>query len=201
MTDSDQSHTLTTSSSLISGLQAYNDQRWKDFVSAYTPLISFWIAERVRDEHARQDILQDCLISAAKGIVEFERSSQKGSFRRWLKTIAQRRVVDHIRLTCSAQAVSDGRFLENLSFNEKSEELTQAENLAFEELKARAMELIRASMAPNTWDMFWMSVVEQVPTKEVAAKFGVSESGVRMARGRVLSRLRELLPDEISTDD
>jgi DNA-directed RNA polymerase specialized sigma24 family protein len=37
-----------------------------------------------------------------------------------------------------------------------------------------------------------MTTVENVPTEEVAQKFNVTKAGVRMAKQRVLKRLREL---------
>lgn len=70
-----------------------------------------------------------------------------------------------------------------------------AEENALRELEARALHLIRESTAEKTWQMFWLSVVEQVPTSEIAERFGVSTAAVRVAKSRVLMRLRRLFVD------
>jgi RNA polymerase sigma-70 factor (ECF subfamily) len=70
-----------------------------------------------------------------------------------------------------------------------------AEEIALRELEARALHLIRESTAEKTWQMFWLSVVEQVPTSEIAEKYGVTTAAVRVAKSRVLMRLRKLFVD------
>ena len=60
------------------------------------------------------------------------------------------------------------------------------------------MQLVRSSTAEKTWQMFWLSVVEQVPTAEIAEQYGVSNAAVRVAKSRVLMRLRRLFVDAAS---
>lgn len=194
-TEKIQSDILTTSSNMIDELQGFSDRKWEEFVSVYTPLIMFWIRKHISDQHTQLDILQDCLMSIAKGITDFEEQPQKGAFRSWLKTITHRRVVDYFRENQLQPVVNNEYLIEQTVDQIKPDEETEEEHLAFEELSARAMQIVHSSMTGKSWDMFWMSVVQNVPTREIALKYGVSQGAVRMARGRVLNRLRELLPD------
>jgi DNA-directed RNA polymerase specialized sigma24 family protein len=72
-----------------------------------------------------------------------------------------------------------------------AEELEE-EKEALREIEARALEVIRSTTKEQTWKMFWMRVVEKVPYPEIAKQFGVSEAAVRMAKQRVVKRLKGL---------
>ena len=71
----------------------------------------------------------------------------------------------------------------------------EGEEKALMHLKARALEVVRQSTSEKSWQMFWLSVVEGQTTQEIANRFKVTTAGVRMAKARVLNRLRELMPD------
>ena len=62
-------------------------------------------------------------------------------------------------------------------------------------LFARALNLIRAEFQESTWEAFWRTTVEDQPAKDVAADLGISPGAVRVAKCRVLQRLREELGD------
>ena len=47
----------------------------------------------------------------------------------------------------------------------------------------------------RTWQAFWRTAVEGQAPKNVAAELGVRPDAVRMAKSRVLRRLRDELPD------
>ncbi|MFN7449120.1 MAG: sigma factor-like helix-turn-helix DNA-binding protein, partial [Pirellula sp.] len=49
---------------------------------------------------------------------------------------------------------------------------------------------IKQSVAPKTWQAFWMSQVESIPTPVIAKKLGMSVGSVYVAKGRVLQRLQ-----------
>ena len=194
--DPEDPDTLSTRSSMIVDLQTLSAERWEEFVLLYTPLLRFWICARHVPVSDEDDLLQECLASVASGIHRFNSREADANFRGWLRTIVNRRVADYFRRqndqprnqsTC-LDAVPDRRI--------RNREEIEAEEIAFTKLRNRAMELARQSVTQRTWEMFWKSAVEQVPTSEVANEFGVSQAAVRVARGRVLCRLRELLMDE-----
>ena len=62
-------------------------------------------------------------------------------------------------------------------------------------LFARALELIRGEFEERTWTAFWRTAVEGQAAKDVAADLSMSPGAVRVAKSRVLHRLREELGD------
>ena len=109
------------------------------------------------------------------------------AFRGWLRTIVNRRVADFfpsIRQMTKQRHQSFSRNIETREERDPAELV--AEETALKELEARALHLIRESTAERTWQMFWLSTVEQVPTAEIAKQFGVSSAAVRVAKARVL---------------
>jgi RNA polymerase sigma-70 factor (ECF subfamily) len=59
----------------------------------------------------------------------------------------------------------------------------------------RAMALVQGEFATQTWTAFWRAVVEGQLTRDIAADLGVSATAVRMAKSRVLRRLRQEVGD------
>src|SRR5262249_36174615 len=58
-----------------------------------------------------------------------------------------------------------------------------------------ALELIRSEFEERTWQAFWRTTVAGQVPKDVAADLGMSPGAVRVAKSRVLHRLREELGD------
>ena len=183
---------LSTTSSLVVGIQDMDQDRWRTFIKLYTPLLSFWIRSKGVPGSAHDDVLQEVLRSVFNGIGDFQRDAGMGTFRGWLRTITSRRIADFFRRFETMLKT------ESADFAVIPEKLRAENDFAKEEqeflaLKARAMEIARQTVAENTWNMFWQSVVEGRETREVAEDYGVSTAAVRMARARVIKRLRDLL--------
>lgn len=189
----DQSQ-LSTTSSLIRELQAESPERWRTFVRLYSPLLRFWLGKEKAPPGHRDDILQECLASIVSSVSQFDRVDG-GSFRGWLRTIVRRRVADFHRHRPPEVPAAPG-MIENIAVAEpKLAEEFESEEQALADLRARALELVRQTVDPRTWEMFWEFAVETRPASEVAKKFGVSDAGVRMAAGRIRKRLRDLMID------
>ena len=60
-------------------------------------------------------------------------------------------------------------------------------------LLRRCCDLVRAEFHNRTWQAFWRTAVEGKPAPEVADELGMSPVAVRVAKSRVLQRLREAL--------
>src|SRR5207302_8427277 len=56
-----------------------------------------------------------------------------------------------------------------------------------------ALEQIRGQVHPQTWEAFWKVVVEGKTPEEVGEELGMRPGTVRVAKSRVLSRLRAQL--------
>jgi RNA polymerase sigma-70 factor (ECF subfamily) len=55
----------------------------------------------------------------------------------------------------------------------------------------RAMAIVQREVEPKTWQAFWMCVVDQQSTEEVARLLEMTPANVRQCRSRVLRRLRQ----------
>jgi RNA polymerase sigma-70 factor (ECF subfamily) len=62
-------------------------------------------------------------------------------------------------------------------------------------LFARALDLIRGEFEERTWSAFWRTAVDGRAAKDVGADLGMSAGAVRVAKSRVLRRLRQELGD------
>ncbi len=191
---------LATRSSMIFDLKGFSPERWNHFVLAYTPLLLFWMRKKNVPDSAEDDILQESLQSVLAGIGNFERDSAKGKFRGWLRIIVQRRVADYFRSLPEDQGVPQEVLNAEVAPLQKDDEEIEGEQRALDEVKARAMELVRQSTAENTWQMFWQSTAEEVPTAAIAKQFNVTPAAVRMNKLRVLKRLRDLMIDDLTIE-
>jgi RNA polymerase sigma-70 factor (ECF subfamily) len=62
-------------------------------------------------------------------------------------------------------------------------------------LFGRALEQIRGEFEERTWQAFWRTAVEGRAPRDVGAELSMSPGAVRVAKSRVLHRLREELGD------
>lgn len=62
-------------------------------------------------------------------------------------------------------------------------------------LHYRALELVRGEFEDRTWQMFWLTAVEDQEPADVAVRFAVTPVAVRKAKSRVVRRLREEIGD------
>ena len=64
-----------------------------------------------------------------------------------------------------------------------------------EALRRRALELVKGQVEERTWRAFWLTAIEGRSPNEIAPGLGVSPTAVRMAKSRVLRRLKEQFGD------
>jgi RNA polymerase sigma-70 factor (ECF subfamily) len=76
-----------------------------------------------------------------------------------------------------------------------AEDGTTPSNAGEEDLFARTLALIREEFEERTWTAFWQTAVDGRAPKDVAADLSMSPGAVRVAKSRVLHRLREELGD------
>lgn len=184
---------------MVLDLQTPNQKRWEEFVVIYSPLLRFWIRQKRVPSSAESDVLQESLRSIYVGIGQFQRKKfSTGSFRGWLKTIVDRRIADFFRHRPKDVILSSASLETLVTRKDRDPEQMAEEEAALRELEARALALIRGSTAEQTWQMFWLSTVERIPSSEIAERFGVTSAAVRVAKARVISRLRALFVDSAS---
>ena len=62
-------------------------------------------------------------------------------------------------------------------------------------LVRRALDQIRPTVEPQSWNAFWNTAVLGQSAPQVAAELGLTPAAVRQAKSRILRRLRKQLGD------
>jgi RNA polymerase sigma-70 factor (ECF subfamily) len=171
-------------------------------VRLYTPLVCHWCARGgVRGADA-EDVVQEVFHAATTHLENFRRDRPGDSFRGWLRGITRNMVLQHFRRGARHPRASGGtdalnrlHEVEGVAAADGREEEDPAEEL--DGLRRRALELVRGEFEERTWQFFWQTVVEGRSPVDIAADAGVSAAAVRMAKSRVLHRLKEEFGDLI----
>jgi RNA polymerase sigma-70 factor (ECF subfamily) len=188
-----------TSRSLLERLKADEAAAWDRLVTLYAPLVFHWCQRWSLGEPDRADILQEVFQAVFLHIADFRKERRGDSFRGWLRRITRNKVLDHFRrLGREPQGVggSDAQTrLTQLPFPQSPEEDSNGDASAELGLFRRALDLIRQEFTERTWQAFWRTAVEGQSPQDVAALLSMSAGAVRVAKCRVLHRLREELGD------
>lgn len=189
-----------TSRSLLVRLKDDDHDAWARFVSLYTPLIYYWCRKLGLAEQDMPDVFQEIFQAVSRNIGDFRRDRPGDSLRGWLRTITRSKVYDHFRrLQRDAAPASGGseaqaRIAELPEpFDDEEEESSAGETSAEAELLHRALELVRPHFAEQTWQAFWQTVVDGRTPEEVGTALSMRPGTVRVAKSRVLQRLRQEL--------
>jgi RNA polymerase sigma-70 factor (ECF subfamily) len=132
-------------------------------------------------------------------VASFRRDRQGDTFRGWLRRITQNKLRDHFRKRAGeARGVGGSSARERLAELPEpppTEEQSAADDDGERALFVRALDLIRAEFEGHTWAAFWGTAVEGRAAKDVAADLAMTPGAVRVAKCRVLHRLRAELGD------
>ncbi|MGY8769024.1 MAG: sigma-70 family RNA polymerase sigma factor [Pirellulales bacterium] len=180
----------TTSVSLLNQLrQPDQEEAWIQFVHLYSPLIYNCGIKLGLNATDSGEMVQEVFLVLIKHLPEFNYNPEK-SFRKWLQTIAKNKAIDLIRRN-SARPVNGILDEESLSVPSEIDlfEETQYRNY----LVNRCRVLIEKEFEPNTWLACWNYVSNEHSAEAIGHELGISANAVRVAKFRVLRRLREVL--------
>jgi RNA polymerase sigma-70 factor, ECF subfamily len=186
-----------TSHSLLERIKADDAGAWDRLVGLYGPLVFKWCRRWDLPEQDLADIFQDVFQAVATHIASFRKEREGDTFRGWLRTITHNKVRDHFRKLGREPGGAGGtdaqirfsRLPAAASPDEGDSVLGQVDR----GLLGRALDLIRAEFEDRTWQAFWLTAVEGRSPKDVALELTMSPGAVRVAKSRVLRRLREEL--------
>lgn len=185
----------STHLSLLAAIAGDSSNRlhWERFVTIYEPALRRWLTKRGLSPHDAEDCTQQVLLSVSRSIRSFRDDNQPASFRRWIQRIARNELINSIRTRSKQpQSTNDSFVWDQLaSIADESDRLEKS----FDDEYRRSLFFVAAaeiqqSVAPKTWQAFWMSKVESIPTPLIAKTLGMSVGSVYVAKGRVLQRLQ-----------
>lgn len=181
-----------TSLSLLDRARKSDPAAWERLVELYEPLIDLWCRRDGLSSSEADDARQEVFLSVAQALGRFERRKD-GSFRSWLRSVTRSKAADVLRRRGPARGEGGSDARERLVQVEADSPRSDDEPSDSEEigiLYRRAMELIRRDFSAQTCDAFLQAVVDKRKAADVAADLGMSTNAVRLAKARVLQRLR-----------
>ena len=189
----------STSRSLLQHLHDNDQEAWDKFVLLYTPLVWHWCRRMNLPVQDSADVFQEIFQSVSVHFANFHRDRPGDTFRGWLRTITKNKVLDHFRKQLNEpQGVGGTEAKAWLSgVPEVTNDLDEQfdENETDHPLFRKALELIQGSFEETTWRAFLGVVVDGRSPQDVAEKLHISSGAVRVAKCRVLQRLRQELGD------
>ncbi len=190
----------STSRSLLEDAGLAVPEAWERLVRLYAPLVASWCRRCGAAEQDVVDLLQDVFVSVAGNLDRFRKERPVDTFRGWLFTITRNKVRDHFRRRAAEPFAVGGseallKLNQILDPNMNSELLQLTDDGILDELLRKALESIRGEFHDRTWQAFWGVVVLGRATSDVAADLEMTPGSVRVAKSRVLLRLRRELGD------
>ncbi len=185
---------FATSPSLLERARGKDADAWKRIVHLYGPLVDHWCRQASLSRDDCDDVVQDIFLSVAKQLTQFRHDRPNDTFRGWLRVIAQRRIADHFRRVADRPQAEGGTTALRL-INQTPDPLAADHDAESEEtdITHRALELVRHEFEPKTWTAFWRTAINSALPADVALELNMSPSAIRMAKSRVLNRLRQEL--------
>jgi RNA polymerase sigma-70 factor (ECF subfamily) len=177
---------------------------WERLTSLYAPLVYHWCRQMRLAEQDVPDVFQQVFQAVASHVGAFHKDHPGHTFRNWLRAITRNKVRDHFR-RIAKQAQAAGGTDAQIYFSqlaapseiEPSDEVEHDEEEEVRQLLRGALQLVRDQVQPQTWLAFWKVVVEGKTPEEVGEELSMQPGTVRVAKSRVLSRLRSELGEVI----
>lgn len=189
----------STSRSLILRLQRNDLPAWQELVELYSPLIFFWCRKLGLPDQDCGDVTQDVFRAVVGGIASFQKQRESDTFRGWLRTVTRSKAIDFFRRNQNREAGAGGSEAQNRLAQAPGDDdfLVGDEDEMREEhaLFFRAIGLIRSDFTERTWNAFWEIAVNGLNATEAGEKLGMKSGAVRVAKSRVMKRLRLQLGD------
>jgi RNA polymerase sigma-70 factor, ECF subfamily len=197
---SSPSEASATSSSLLDRVRAGEPAAWDRLLSLYGPLVWHWCRRSGLQEQDGSDVVQDVFGAVAGRVAAFQ-ARAPGGFRGWLRVITRHKICDLFRRRQHEPSGAGGsdaqRWLGQVAGPDDSADASASDVADHHFLVRRVVELLRPEFSEHTWQAFWRTAVEGQPAAEAAAALGMSPGAVRVAKCRVLQRLRVALDESI----
>lgn len=167
--------------------------------------IQLSLDDKLRPRLDADDVLQETLLRAFRGMGEFEWKGP-GRFMSWLTTIAENTCREMLRRHVQAERNSLLREVSlarpvgrDGSVRELAEVLSSGgpspSTLLAREERLLRLERALHALAPNHRQVLILSLLQELPTAEIAERLGITSGAVCMLRYRALKKLREQFGD------
>jgi RNA polymerase sigma-70 factor, ECF subfamily len=187
----------TTPLSLLERVRSHDARAWQRLVELYRPLVLLWCRRGGVEATDAEDVAQEVFVAVASALARFRRDRPGDTFRGWLRIITRNQILQLLRRRRGKPQAAGGsdawHELQDIPDplpGPDEEELRQVD-----QLNLRALELVRGEFQEQTWQMFWLTVVEDRDPAILAEELNTTVNNIRQAKSRVLRRLREEVGD------
>jgi RNA polymerase sigma-70 factor (ECF subfamily) len=173
---------------------APDDDAWNQFVELYGPLVYRWLRFRFElPEKDAEDVSQEVLAAVVREMPTFHYRAG-GSFRAWLFRIVFHRV-QSLRREARPRPVDPADLAQTVDHTpDPPDELARRwEDEHDRHVLCQALALIEREFEPSTWQAFRLIALEGLPAPEAGARAGLTANAARIAKYRVLRRLRQVV--------
>ena len=195
----------STSRSLVDRLKQRDAESWNRLVTLYAPLVYYWCGKLGVQAQDSADVVQEVFQAVAKSIQKFQCDKPENTFRGWLRTITRSKAINAFRhqsrqpAKASGGSEALGQMHQVPDYNSLDDSHQTDDAPATQALFLRACKLVQQDFQENTWKAFWLVVIEGRSPSEVAEELSMRSGTVRVAKCRVLQRLRQELGESFDS--
>jgi RNA polymerase sigma-70 factor (ECF subfamily) len=186
--------TPTTRASLLLRLCDSEDhEAWVEFVTLYEPVIYRILRQHGLQDADARDVMQELLLAVSRSVERWNPSKECGTFRGWLRRVARNLVINWLEQRGRRAVAAGGSSLQAMLDMLPATDLQDTVEFDRELRRAlfhRAAEQVRGEVHQETWQAFWETAIAENSPAETAKKLGMTIGAVRVAKCRVLARLR-----------
>lgn len=192
-----------TRASLLLQVKAGDDPNaWDEFVAVYRPIVYRLARRRGLQDADAEDLAQQVLISVARSIEGWQQRDESVRFRHWLRRVTKNAIINLLTRGPKERAAGSTSVHELLQQHD-ADDRELARDLEIEyrrEIFFRAAAIVKSEITTDSWKVFELAVIEDIPIEEVAVTLDKSVGAVYAARSRVMKRLRRYV-EEMERDE
>ena len=192
--------TPTTRASLLLRLCDSEDhEAWVEFVTLYEPVIYRILRQHGLQDADARDVMQELLLAVSRSVGRWNPTRDCGTFRGWLRQVARNLVINWLEQRGRRVVATGGSNLQSMLNMLPAADKPDTVEFDRELRRAvfhRAAEQVRDEVHGETWQAFWETAIAETSPADAARKLGMTVGAVRVAKCRVLARLRAAVTEQ-----
>ena len=190
----------TTSLSLLERMKTREQDAWERFATLYGHIVLSMCRRAGLQPADREDVFQEVALAVARHLAQFRHDRPGDTFRGWLRSITRTKILDVYRRLGRQPKILGGTAAHQLvqgvcsrCIDEDDGDADAARQWEDSILAHEAVKLVRNEFEDRTWQAFWRTVAGGLSASVAADQLGMSPGAVRVAKSRVLRRIRDEL--------
>ncbi len=192
--------TPTTRASLLLRLCDSEDhEAWVEFATLYEPVIYRILRQHGLQDADARDVMQELLLAVSRSVDRWNPAKECGTFRGWLRRVARNLVINWLEHRGRRVVATGGSNLQSMLDMLPAPDKPDTVEFDRELRRAvfhRAAEQVRREVHGETWQAFWETTIAETSPVDAARKLGMTVGAVRVAKCRVLARLRATVTEQ-----